>query len=112
MTTATASYAQRRRAVVARADARPVGRRRAVRAGGGARRCLNDRGSGAYDWQARQAEKRRERTNASRSTDEDADAAYGCLLELPDPDGRSVPPPPPFRYICRFGGRLHSTDRD
>ncbi len=42
-----------------------------------------------YDWQARQAEERRER-ECFALTDEDADAAraYGCLLELPDPDGR------------------------
>ncbi len=42
-----------------------------------------------YDWQARQAEERRER-ECFALTDEDADAAraYGCLLELPGPDGR------------------------
>lgn len=42
-----------------------------------------------YDWQARQAEERRER-ECFALTDEDADAAraYGCLLELPAPDGR------------------------
>jgi ParB family chromosome partitioning protein len=48
-----------------------------------------------YDWQARQAEERRERECFALS-DEDADAAraYGCLLELPDPDGRG-----PHRYV-------------
>jgi ParB-like chromosome segregation protein Spo0J len=42
-----------------------------------------------YDWQARQVEERRER-ECFALTDEDADAAraFGCLLELPDPDGR------------------------
>jgi ParB/RepB/Spo0J family partition protein len=42
-----------------------------------------------YDWQARQAEEQRERECFSL-TDEDADAAraFGCLLELPAPDGR------------------------
>ncbi len=42
-----------------------------------------------YDWQARQAQERRER-ECFALTDEDSDAAraYGCLLELPDPDGR------------------------
>lgn len=42
-----------------------------------------------YDWQARQAAERRER-DCFALTDEDADAAraYGCLLELPAPDGR------------------------
>jgi hypothetical protein len=40
-----------------------------------------------YDWQGRQAEERRE---CFALTDEDADAAraFGCLLELPGPDGR------------------------
>jgi len=44
---------------------------------------------GEYDWQARQAKERRER-ECFALADEDADAAraYGCLLELPDPDGR------------------------
>jgi ParB family transcriptional regulator, chromosome partitioning protein len=42
-----------------------------------------------YDWQARQAEERRER-ECFALTDDDADAAraFGCLLELPVPDGR------------------------
>lgn len=42
-----------------------------------------------HDWQARQAEERRER-ECFALTDEDADAAraFGCLLELPGPDGR------------------------
>jgi ParB/RepB/Spo0J family partition protein len=41
-----------------------------------------------YDWHARQAEERRD-CECFALGDEDADAAraYGCLLELPDPDG-------------------------
>jgi ParB/RepB/Spo0J family partition protein len=48
-----------------------------------------------YDWQAQQAEERRER-ECFAIGDEDADAAraYGCLLELPDADGRG-----PHRYV-------------
>jgi ParB/RepB/Spo0J family partition protein len=53
----------------------------------------------AYDWQARQAEERRERV-CFALTDEDADAAraFGCLLELPDPGSR--------------GDHLYVTDRE
>jgi ParB/RepB/Spo0J family partition protein len=42
-----------------------------------------------YDWQAREREERRQRDCFALS-DEDADAAraFGCLLELPHPDGR------------------------
>jgi hypothetical protein len=42
----------------------------------------------AHDWQARQTEERRERDGFGL-TDDDADAAraFGCLLELPSPDG-------------------------
>ena len=45
-----------------------------------------------YDWQARQAEEQRER-ECFALTDEDADAAraFGCLLDLPGPDGRDAP---------------------
>jgi hypothetical protein len=52
-----------------------------------------------YDWQARQAEEQRERECFALS-DEDADAAraFGCLLELPGPDGR--------------GDHLYVTDRE
>jgi hypothetical protein len=52
-----------------------------------------------YDWQARQEEERRER-ECFALTDEDADAAraFGCLLELPGPDGR--------------GEHLYVTDRE
>ena len=51
-----------------------------------------------YDWSARQAEERRERECFALS-DQDADAAraFGCLLELPGPDGR--------------GDHLYVTDR-
>jgi ParB family chromosome partitioning protein len=42
-----------------------------------------------FDWQAREREERRQRDCFSLS-DQDADAArgFGCLLELPNPDGR------------------------
>ena len=42
-----------------------------------------------YDWQAREREERRQRDCFALS-DEDADAAraFGCLLALPDPNGR------------------------
>src|SRR5881397_2122661 len=42
-----------------------------------------------YDWQAREREERRQRDCFALS-DQDADAAraFGCLLELPDPNGR------------------------
>jgi ParB/RepB/Spo0J family partition protein len=42
-----------------------------------------------YDWQAREREERRQRGCFTLS-DQDADAAraFGCLLELPDPNGR------------------------
>jgi ParB/RepB/Spo0J family partition protein len=52
-----------------------------------------------YDWQARQAEERRER-ECFALTDEDADAAraFGCLLDLPGPDGH--------------GDHLYVTDRE
>lgn len=45
--------------------------------------------SSEYDWAARQEEERRQR-ECFALTDEDADAAraFGCLLELPSPDGR------------------------
>src|SRR4051794_15705089 len=41
-----------------------------------------------YDWQAREREERRQRDCFALS-DQDADAAraFGCLLELPDPNG-------------------------
>src|SRR5205823_12749408 len=45
--------------------------------------------AGEYDWAARDAEERRHRA-CFALTDSDADAAraFGCLLELPSPDGR------------------------
>ena len=48
-----------------------------------------------YDWAARDAEERRQRACLAL-TDDDADAAraFGCLLELPSPDGR-----PDHRYV-------------
>jgi hypothetical protein len=60
----------------------------AVESSYGELRAITHRDEG-YDWQARQVEERRER-ECFALTDEDADAAraYGCLLELPDPDGR------------------------
>jgi ParB/RepB/Spo0J family partition protein len=47
------------------------------------------RHAGEYDWAARDAEERRQRA-CFALTDDDADAAraFGCLLELPSPDGR------------------------
>jgi ParB/RepB/Spo0J family partition protein len=52
-----------------------------------------------YDWSARQAEERRERECFALS-EQDADAAraFGCLLDLPGPDGR--------------GDHLYVTDRE
>jgi hypothetical protein len=52
-------------------------------------RCPEIARDGEYDWQARQAEERRER-ECFALTDEDADAAraFRCLLELQAPDGR------------------------
>jgi ParB family chromosome partitioning protein len=54
---------------------------------------------GDHDWQARQAEEQRQH-ECFALTEEDADAAraFGCLLELADPDGRGE-----HRYV---------TDRD
>src|SRR5439155_6724496 len=66
-------------------------RRRGRRASAGClsgRRCCKH--ATEYDWQAREREERRQRACFALS-EQDADAAraFGCLLELPDPNGRS-----------------------
>ena len=63
-----------------------------------------------YDWSARQAEEHRQR-DCFALTDEDADAAraFGCLLELPGPDGHREPP---LRHRPRVaGGSARAEDR-
>jgi ParB/RepB/Spo0J family partition protein len=48
-----------------------------------------------YDWQAREREERRQRDCfALNEQDADAARAFGCLLELPDPNGRGD-----YRYV-------------